>query len=67
MTTDQQRINLQKEIIALRGALNRISYTAHTCANGGLKTPGKPDRVSDLKRHMRNIRDIANEILVKTA
>lgn len=48
-----------------RQALTIIEDLAHKALNGGLKMPGKPVRVSDLKTVLRNIREIAREAQTK--
>ena len=45
--------------------LGIISDLAHRAANGALKRPGKPVRVSDLNAMLRRIRDIASAAAAK--
>lgn len=69
-TSDQTAIAAQIDAqfpayLEIREALERIQSMMHCAANGGLKTPGKPDKVGDCKRVMREARGLAEAALAK--
>ena len=44
----------------LLAACENIAWTANKVANGGLKQPGKREKIGDLKQAIRDLRDTAN-------
>ena len=56
----------KEEIKTLRVALFQISARLHKATNGGLRVPGKAERIGDCKAVMRECRDIAEEAISKT-